>query len=63
MFFGKLDVRRHLMVGCCAIAGDATTAAVLAAAKRAKLRRETVMAVLPVRRCVAFLPDMDFLDR
>jgi len=41
------------MVGCWAIAGDETTAA-LAAAIRAKFRRETVMAVLPyaaIRGC------------
>src|ERR1043165_1463115 len=50
MLFGKLDARRHFTVGCWAIAGDATATAEPAAARRAKLRRDTAMAVLPRRR-------------
>src|SRR5437763_15499141 len=49
MDFGKLDARRHFTVGCCAIAGEATAMAALAAVSRAKFRRETVMTVLPCR--------------
>src|SRR5262249_48638540 len=40
--FGKLDARRHLMAPC-AIAGEATAAAPLVAARRVKFRREIVM--------------------
>src|SRR4051794_16820461 len=44
MLFGKLDASRHLTVGCWAIAGDATATADVAAARRAKFRRDTVIA-------------------
>src|SRR5204862_6029207 len=58
MLLGKLEASRHLTVGCCAIAGEATTTALDAAARRAKLRRETDMLILPdaaVRR--TYVPD------
>src|SRR5689334_5983027 len=53
MLFGKLDASRHLIAGCCAMAGEATATAEEAAARRAKLRRDTAMAVLPRRRTAA----------
>src|SRR4051812_39028591 len=54
MLFGKLDASRHLTVGCWAIAGDATATADVAAARRAKFRRDTVIAkLLPERRQAA----------
>src|ERR1700747_1353226 len=40
--FGKLDASRHLIAPC-AIAGEATAAAPLVTARRAKFRREIVM--------------------
>src|SRR5687767_9031551 len=50
MLFGKLEDSRHLIVGDCAMAGAATATVPAAAATRAKVRRETVMVVLPDRR-------------
>src|ERR1700740_3433038 len=65
--FGKLDASRHLMTPC-ANAGEATAAAPLAAARRAKFRREIVMqSSLTLRRRLApaflFLTDTDSLPR
>jgi hypothetical protein len=47
--FGKLDASRHL-IALCAIAGEATAAAPLVAARRAKFRREIVMHSSPILR-------------
>ena len=59
--FGKLDASRHFTVGCCAIAGDATATAALAALRRAKFRRDTVITVLPCRGTRLYLPALVFL--
>src|SRR3954469_7853371 len=64
--FGKLDASRHLIAPC-AIAGEATAAAPLVTARRAKFRREIVMRSSPtygrLRASVLVLTDAGGLSR